>query len=227
MWILIKNEFDYNQILFSSIMSIVLIISSLIVYQPIEDLPSGILMFWMMLLVCQFWVNFRHKENRDLQYARLPVSIGRIAASRILVIILISFSMIGLLILSQIILRHGTIIKWRGSFVAFGIIIFIFSSYFVLRDLFLYFLRNNSIFPISKDTAILLLVFLALILNILGIFAFYRAQKGELKIFKIFDFFRFNPLFNTVGGIVQFIILWGLMSVLSIFTYGWRKSYLE
>ena len=230
MWQILRAEFSYNKILFLSLFSFVPVLAYVTIHPPIEDFPVGIMMFWLMFMTAQFWIIFRNKENRDYQQVRLPVSTGRIALVRLGMVAGFCVSMIALCCAAQVILNPGGPIVFKGMLVAFGIILLPFSTYFILRDLILFFLRNNRVFKFTKERTITVLIFVGLLLNLLGVYYFFVGLRGpepSSGLIRMIRFVKYDPLFTTELGIAKFLTGCLIFSGLSVVTFAQRKSYLE
>lgn len=226
---ILKAEFSYNKVLFLSLLSFVPGLAYVTIHPPLEDFPMGIMMFWLMFMSAQFWIIFRNKENRDYQQVRLPVSTGRIALVRLGMVALFCVSMIALCCVIQVILRPTGPVVFKGMLVAFGIILFLFSTYFILKDLILFFLRNNRVFKFTKEHTKTVLMFIALLLNLLGFYYFFVGLRGSEPsgLIQMIRFIKYNPLFTTELGIAEFLTGCLGFSGLSVVTFTRRKSYLE
>lgn len=223
-------EFGYNKVLFLILLSFVPALAYITIHPPMEDFPMGIMMFWLMFMSAQFWIIFRNKENRDYQQVRLPVSTGGIAMVRLGMVALLCVSMIALCCATQVIVKPAGPVVFKGMLVAFGIILLLFSTYFILRDLILFFLRNNRVFKLTKEHTKTVLIFVALLLNLLGVYYFLvglRGSEPSSGLIRIIRFFIYNPLFTTELGIAKFVIGCLIFSGFSVVTFLRRKSYLE
>jgi hypothetical protein len=226
MWRLIRSEFDYNRKLFLGLVAVIPLLSLLVVY-PIEDFSPNLLAFTMTLLMLQNWAVFRNKEKRVCQQIRLPLSLRRIALTRILLVMIASS---GYLVLYAFIC-FGLMTSGRVNYVAlsmiFGIILLVFSVYFILRDLLLDFFRKLGL---TKERMIVALLLVVVGLNILGVYVMIQTNTSgtaPLPVRATFDFLRRNNPFGGEYGAVKFLALSALLASLTVISFERRKSYLE
>jgi len=230
MWRILITEFNYNKILFLVLFGLVPIIAYMAVYPPLEDMPATMLLFCVMLMPIQNWIIFRNRENRDRGHALLPVSVVLRALERMGLIVILCAAMITTYCFIQFIVNPARPVAFMGAVVAFGIILIIFSIYFILRDLLLFVLRNNRLFKLSKERSKTVLIFLVLILNLLGIYYFLIGLDGRMEssgLIRMIRFIKYDPLFTTGSGIIQFMSGCLLFAGLTILTSAGRKSYIE
>ncbi len=225
MFHIFKAEFDYNKFVLFGTLAFVIPIC--ILEAMLEDLPHFYIIipiFWIAF----FWIMIRNKEIREYYLVHLPLSRCKLALARIGMIILYS-----LIIMVFYGLIHF-IFQFRGSanypvstknlVVYFMIVIFIFSTYFIFRDITLFFLRTNRFFKLKKEQSTTILLFTMLLLNILGVFAFIMRPP---LIGKIFKFFIHDNLFADMNNVIKFSAISLALAVLSIASYSRRKAYLE
>jgi len=225
---LINTEFIYNKYLFIGAFCLVPVLGYHKVHPIAEDVPLGIFIFMIIVMTATNWNTFRNKENRDYQIARLPISHFHKALSRIGMVIIpgIIISMIYDMTLLLLGVResqafHSILIPW-------GLVIAIMSIYFILRDLFLHFLRNNRLFPMNKERTKTLLVSLLLAINLLGFYFFISSVTEKLDFIGIiFRFFGHHPLITTLAGNAIWMGCSLVIAGLSLLTYRIRRYYLE
>ena len=230
MWHIIRTEFRYNKILFLSVLSFVPIVAYLAVYPPMEDLPHGIFLFILFQIPIQNWIIFKNRENRDRQQAQLPLSRATISGARIGLLVSYGVFVIAVYSLLRFVLKPNWPVGLFGALVAFGIILIIFSTYFILRDLLLFFMRNNRLFQFTKERTKMTLIFIVLGLNLLGIYYFLVALDGPTEtsaLVRMIRFIKYDPLLNTGAGIIKYMSGCLLFSLLSILTYSRRSVFLE
>lgn len=134
MWHILITEFNYNKILFLVLFGLVPIIAYMAVYPLLEDMPTAMILFLVMLMPIQNWIIFRNRENRDRQHAHLPVSVVLRALARMGLIVILCAAMITIYCFIQFIVNPARPVAFMGAVVAFGIILIVFSIYFILRD---------------------------------------------------------------------------------------------
>ena len=225
MFHIFKSELDYNKFAFLAALSFVIPIYILEVM--LEDLPKFYVivpMFWIGL----FWIMIRNKETREFYFVHLPISRCKLAVTRIGMIVLYSLIIMTFYVLIRFIFRiRGTAnypVSAQNLVVYFAIVIFLFSVYFIIRDLTLFFLRSNQFFKLTKEQSKTILLFAMLLVNILGVFALI-AQPTLIG--KIFEFFIHDNPFADVNNVIRFSALSLALAVLSIASYTKRKAYLE
>jgi hypothetical protein len=225
MFKIFKAEFDYNKFAFLGALSFVIPIC--ILEAMLDDLPNFYIivpMFWIGL----YWIMIRNKETREFYFVHLPLSRCKLALVRIGMIILYSFIIIGFYELIHFIFQfRGSAnypVSIRNLVTYFAIVLFIFSTYFIVRDLILFFLRSNRFFKLKKEQSKTILLFAMLLVNILGVFALIIRP---ILIGKIFEIFIHDNPFADVNNVVRFSAISLALAVLSIASYTRRKAYLE
>lgn len=226
MWHLIRSEFDYSRKLFLGFVAVIPLLSLLVVY-PIQDFSPNLLAFTMPLLMLQNWAVFRNKEKRGYLQMRLPVSLRHIALTRILLVTLASSCYLVL----YAFICFGLMTSGRVNYVAlsiiFGIILLVFSVYFILRDLLFDFFRKLGF---TKERMLVALLLVMVGFNILGVYVMIQTNTSgtaPLPVRATFDFLRRNNPFSGEYGTVKFLALSALLASLTVVSFGRRKSYLE
>ena len=225
MFYIFKAEFNYNKYVFLGVLAIVIHVC--ILEAMLEDLPHFYIiipMFWMGL----YWIMIRNKQIREYYFVHLPLSRCKLALARIGMIILYSLIILGFYELIHFIFQfRGSAnypVSTKNLVVYFVIVLFIFSAYFIVRDLTLLFLRNNRFFKLTKEQSKTILLFSMILLNILGVFALIMRPT---LIGKIFEFFIHDNPFADVNNVMRFSVVSLALAVLSIVSYNRRKAYLE
>jgi hypothetical protein len=225
MFYIFKVEFNYNKLALFGAISFVIPIC--ILEAMLEDLPNFYIivpMFWIGL----YWIMIRNKEIREYYFVHLPLSRCKLALARVGVIISSSFITLGFYELIHFIFRFRGSANYPVSIknltVYFTIVLFIFSTYFIVRDFTLFFLRSNRFFKLTKEQSKTILLFAMLLVNILGVFALF---VRPVLIGKIFEFFIHDNPFADVNNVIRFSAISLALAVLSIASYSKRKAYLE
>ena len=225
MFRIFKAEFDYNKYAFGGILAFVIPIC--ILEAMLEDLPTFYIiipMFWIGL----FWIMIRNKEIREYYFAQLPLSRCKLALARIGMIILYSLIIMGFYELIPFIFKFrgpaNYPVSTKNLVTYFAIVLFIFSTYFIIRDFTLFFLRSNRFFKLNKEHTKTLLILIAVVLNLLGVFAFIARPA---IIVNIFEFFIHNNPLADLNNVIRFSAISLALAVLSIASYTRRKAYLE
>lgn len=225
---ILNMEFSYNKYLFIGTLCFTPFLAYHKIHPVAEDVPLGTFIFMIMFLPAMTWNTSRNKENREYQLAQLPISRFRMALSRIGMVIITGLMVSILYSGSLFILGFREVQAFHSSLVPLGLIIGLFSLYFVLRDLFLNFLRNNTIFPMNRERTKTLLMAIVLGLNLLGFYFFFTAAKQKLDfVGTFFRFFAHHPLIITLGGNAIWMACSLLLAGLTLITFSVRKSCLE
>lgn len=221
---MMRAEFSYSQFSFLGLLLFIPIIC--IVEITTEDVP-GFLILLVLYLPLQVWITLRNKENRDFLQVRLPVANWQIAAARILLVITFSLVVVPLYKLIYILFAPEPRPYQGNPLVYAGMIVLGFSIYFMMRDLFLVFLRKIGI---TKERMIMILLFIAIGLNIVGVYYFVTFSAVGAPLTYIRPFLEFlvgrSPLHSGLG-LIKFLLVCGLSALITIITYGIKKSYLE
>jgi hypothetical protein len=236
MWTLIKSELKYYKIHFLFWFNLLLLLVFIQAWLPLlptfmqegmNPVTFSFVLFWIIFLMFQMWVTLRNKENRTFQLISLPISYFSIAVARILMIL---FPCVLLLLISTILIFVGdfpTSNVLRRLIIINGIIISVFSLYFIIRDLFLPFFRRIGL---SKERIIAGALLLGVALNLLGLLVFIKTKSGNAN----FNFFNkihnilvtYNP-FSGDYGLIKFVLFFMSLAFLSVITFSRSKSYLE
>jgi len=225
MFKIFKAEFDYNKFAFLGALSFVIPIC--ILEAMLDDLPNFYIivpMFWIGL----YWIIIRNKEIREYYFVHLPLSRCKLALARVGVIILSSIITLAFYELIHFIFRFRGSANYPVSIknltVYVTIVLFIFSTYFIVRDFTLFFLRSNRFFKLTKEQSKTILLFAMLLVNILGVFALVVQPT---LVGKIFEFFIHDNPFADVNNVIRFSAISLTLAALSIASYSRRKAYLE
>jgi hypothetical protein len=108
-----------------------------------------------------------------------------------------------------------------------GVIISLFSIYFIIRDLFIHFIRRIGL---SKERVISAALLLGVVFNLLGLLVFIKVKDGKMS-FTFLDTIReyiigYNP-FSGELGLLKFFIFFTALAIISIFSFNRCKTYLE
>lgn len=183
----------------------------------------------LLFLVVQNWLSFKSKEKRDRLIARLPKSQMVIGGLRIAMI----FSGAILIIFVYKVMHVVLDIQGHANYPVTGwkllshvsLVLFFFSLYFIITDILTPRLREMINFELIKERFLQILIFLALVLQILGIVAFMT--KAPNIVTNIFDVLFFNNPLDVVRNIQIFAVISLSFAVLSTFTFSKRKNYLQ
>ncbi len=225
MWQLLKTEFSYNRTVFLAVLAFVIPIC--VLEAMLEDLPSFYVIF-PMLWSGMFWNTLRNKEIREFSLVRLPLSRCQLGVARMLKIILPALvTVAGYELIHFLFGFRGSAnypVSNKNLVVYFVIVMFIFSAYFIIRDITLFFLRSNRFFKLTKERSKTILILVTIVLNLLGIIAFIARPA---IIGKIFEFFIHKHPFADVNNVIKFSAISLMLAALTIVSYNKRKEYLE
>jgi len=220
---IIKAELNYNKRLILGFFCF-LPITWILALNELEALPPTYIMFWLVFIMVQNWNSFRNKERREYQIQVLPLSNWRIAAARLMMVVLLSIPVIFIYYLILFIIQPGRFLDFMALLRPFSILMLMFSVYFLLRDSLLYFMRNNNIFNITKDrsvTILILLVFWGVVISFMGLLIKPSGLRGIIE-FVI----ALNP-FQGQYGLEKLYSLSLILALFTLITFNRRKSYLE
>ncbi len=223
MWYLIKSEVSYLTLLLVIIIG--LIPATFYLENTIEDFSNMPLLALMFILV-QNWNTMRNKERREFKIFLLPVSLLKISMARISIVAVYCLIIITEYELLSIVFPYQPISYKIPSSALIGIILLGFSSYFILRDLLLYFFRRIGL---TAQRMIMILVIAGVGFNILGVYAFIEAKQSNSRgiIGKIIDtIIAYNP-FRGEYGAYKFLMISLFFALLTLLIYPKRKAYLE
>ena len=122
---------------------------------------------------------------------------------------------------------HANMNVYKKCLISFEIILFGFSVYFILRDLFLGFFRKIGF---TKNNIIVGLFLIILGFGLLGFyFLFITASTGEppIQLKPVISFIKINNPFGSEPGIAIFMAVSIILAISTIFSYSYRKSYIE
>jgi len=220
MYKILKAELNYHKL---SWYSIVLLIPLILLYTG-EESESGthFIIFLFPYLMINTIIPPRYKEKRDRLFTLLPIVNWHIALERIVLIIavvslyLISYSALYALIYPNQPSNFNSITLF------FGIIIFIYSIFFIINDIFVHTLKHGS-----DDRGALtkfkggMIIFIA-ILMLAGFYALYAKPPGLLIFYNLIA--ENNP-FSGEFGEIKFVFVSLLLAMISVFTFAKRRSY--
>lgn len=227
MWYLLKTEFDYNKTAFLG--ALAFIIPICVLELLLEDLPHFYIIF-PMLWSGMFWNMVRNKEVREFSLVRLPLSRRQLGAARLLMIILPALIILGCYASIHFMFRFRGSANYPVSTINlvayFGLTLFVFSSYFIIRDLTLVFVRTNRFFRLTKDQLKIILFFVLLSLNVLFAFTFTLNSHSQ-SFDSVFNFFFRDSPFSDINNVLRFSAISLALAALTIVSYNSRKEYLE
>jgi hypothetical protein len=191
-------------------------------------------MFWLnwAMFIGSFFVTGIYREKRDRLFACLPVPRQKTAALRILLVFVpwVSNTLLFFLFLwlngrLPLFFNHPT---YSLTFCTHFGVLFFWAGYMVWkRDLKSVFKGTGRIFAVPiKEIVTFVLEFLVVLLYLFFIFSpQFKLNRGIVKdpnhpLVKLF-----SQLYESMPGLVFFLLLGLGMSLLSVFTFLRRKSY--
>jgi len=233
MWHFIKSDISY----YRSMIAVLFVMMALFFFvqrYTAEDLDF---MAVILVFVLVNPVNTcRIKEKRDRQHALLPLSIGRIAAGRLLSVLFPCLAGFVFYTLLHILFEpdaggppsHGA--HFEKMMVQFGIALLIFSIFFILRDVYFFSTRSRMISRMGGSSFLIMFLLGFMVLGSLGLYAFTAtSETGKPPAFLVYmmDWTeKYNP-FGGYYGAAKFLIFSLLFSSLSILSFCRRKSFVE
>lgn len=224
MWHIIKAELIYHKYTFLGFLAFV----PLVCYYEfvISEIRIGyVLIISYMLTV--FWNVLRNKEKRESQLICLPLSIRRIAAIRILMLVVLCIGASLLYSLIYVVLNFRSPEESIKLLAYLGIILFGFSIYFAFRDLgFEFFVKLGF----TKKRVIPIVIVLGVGIQLLTLYAILQTRSSG-QIHAIMNYldkinWLFDPSVNNLQITLFFIFSLGL-AYLTLFTFGYRRSYIK
>ena len=219
---LLKAEVGYNWIH----LVVIFFVPLIFVYQMAASSENLNFLYVLFAFITINNMNtFRIKEKRDRFHVLLPLSGYKIALARIgSIVIMPCFVIYVVYIFLHLLYGEARTIIDLSMLVGFGILNCFFSAFFVLYDLFSDFLRKYS------SRILLGLVLLGGVINLLGVFVFIRTKNAggiPSALADIIEFVISNNPFAGEYGVEKFLVLSILLSLLSVTTFGRRRSYVE
>jgi len=222
MWQVLKAELNYNKLIFLGFMALVPLIY--LIEVNLEDMPRYFTLILLFLMEFYF-IFFSYKEKRHISQALLPLSKHEIGFARIFAIfvsslfILIVYAAIGIYLEWDRSISY--VMNYNSIMIFVGIIILIFSVFFIFMDTLVYRLKNNRYISLNNEQVRNLLIFFALVINMLGVYVNIARPKTFLKIVV----FLFTLEINFKDVIILLLISLSTM-IISTRTYAKRKSYI-
>jgi hypothetical protein len=225
MWNLVLSEFAYFKRIWVPFFCIAPFVGLYSIHPLLEDLSPVYILAQMMFLATLYWMIYRNREKRDRYVMRLPLSLAKLGAVRLLTIAM--GIAIHVLLYIPFPLFAGKPLSFSGFLIALGFIVSLFSIYFIFRDTLFLFLRRIGL---TSNRVLVIAVFLGLGLNILGMrIALQAKTTGKVPVFvdAIANFLiRDNP-FTGEFGLLKFLLCSALLTFLSILAFKRRRSYVE
>lgn len=224
MFQVIKAELDYNRKLILGCFALILLVC---IY---EVAISGVRIGYVLIVIYMlttFWNIFRNKEKRDYQLSRLPLTVRQIAGVRFIMICLACVTISLSYYLLYLAFNFRTPDEPVKLIAYTGIILFGFSIYFMLRDFRVVSLKKIRL---SRNRFKAILILIVLGLNFLTIYSIIQLKtSGEVPpLIHYLD--KINLLADPPANsseIAIFLVVSLVLAYSTIFTFNWRKTYLE
>ena len=169
---LIKSEISYLKLLVIIMFALIPLVVFL--QTALEDVGNFILLAVLFLLL-QNWNSFRNKERREYQNILLPLSARKLAISRMVIVIIFCLTVVLFYRMIQLFFPAELFAYNITNPVLIGIIVLLFSIYFILRDLFLVFFRRIGL---TAPRMVMLIAFIGISLNILGVAVLIQTKSS-------------------------------------------------
>ena len=220
---LIKSELKYNRFMLLIFMSLAPLVFLLEV--SIENMPRFFL--YLVLFLLQFYyILFFSKEKRQIRFAILPVKNKTLGFFRLIYLIVLNLFIIGFYLSIGLIYKSLPNLTYSRHLVSIliylSIDMIIFSLFYIFRDKIYEVLRSNRFFTIDKETGRNIIIFVALILNVLGVYV--NIAKPHLFISIIEFIFESRP---DAGDAIIFMAVSICFIYIAGRTYSSRKSFLD
>jgi len=217
-------EMRYHRHLF--MIYIILTIAVPFLERALEDGGRFYLAMLLFLLI-QNWLALKSKEKRDRLLVILPLPIVSIAAMRLIMILVGAFVLVLFYKGMHAILgiqghANYPVTPWRIVHY-YSVVLFMFSIYFIATDLIAPRMRERSQFEVIKERFLQILMGLALLLNIFGIYAMLKRPDFLITVFELL--YVRNPFIET-ANVQLFLVFSVFLAALSVVSFGRRKNYI-
>ena len=243
MWQLLKAELNYSKSILIIAYGSVLLIGILLIVGPqlflVPEIPLvrkirvllWIILFftWIAFVVCFIGIA-AGKEKRNRLYLKSPVSVRQIGMVRIFIILFIWIGFVALFFLFLLISGSISVFFADSSlylcFCTLTGAAFFWTAYVIwMNDLKTYIDNKKKVLGISLKNIITIFIKLSLVIIYLFFlfsphFIFPKIPGQSLKSI-------FNWLYESVPGVIFFLMVGIGVSLLSVVSFGHRKSYVE
>jgi hypothetical protein len=227
MWKIVRAETRYNSINFVVFLAIVPLLHAMQAGWGSSSGRAGgyaaLLSFIMAMLMVNGW-SVRHiREKRDYELAQLPLSVKKVAAARILMVMLPLAVFVAWYVGLQVAFPPRAHVNIRVPVMIWGLLVMAYSLAFIFRDRFI----GTKALMRGKVLLVGTLGVL-LIVNLWAMMAVDRAgARGEARpwIIKVFDFVeRHKPTTSNLNMMVWLAVSL-VLAYLTIETYVRRRSH--
>lgn len=240
MWRIIKAEISY---LFSYQKSALLFIYGLIPifgileiwkmslrpgrYPIVDDMPMAYLVALVIYFILLNWNAYGNKELRIRIHFRLPLTLYQLALTRIVMVLLVCLGVVAAYALFHLLFNPRGVVAPERFLVISAAFLLLFSLYFLIRDLLLDFFRRIGF---TKNRVMIAAMLLGLGFNLLGILVLIQTTAtghSFLPVEQILGFIIESNPFRGEHGLPRFLGAALGMGVVTVFTYRFRRSFLE
>ena len=225
MWPLIRSEYRYNLGFVAAMPVLVMLMVYNTLYEPIEDLPSGLLFVNFSFIAILNWMALRNKAHRERQWGACPVAAWRRGLARASIWVGMGIWCLALYYGPLALLAPE---KLSANMLApMGLLLTLIGFSYLIRDVVLDSLRNNRFFTLTPERSKAILVGLILGINLLGVVAFMVPGIAKAWIIPVVRAIVHHWLMTTARG---GLILMGVavaLAVLSGVSYARKRSFLE
>ncbi|MFQ5633584.1 MAG: hypothetical protein ACE5I1_32875, partial [bacterium] len=166
MWRLIKTEFHYSNKNIALVLTFI-IPGALLYMRSSPTTGTSAMLFPLVTATIFQLLVFRSMEKRDRKYALLPLSIRQLAAVRLSLFLIPCLGFYGVYIILQLIFKDAGP-RWQhdiyDEMMFFGLILFGFSVYFILHDLYASFSRRAQ--KAETDLIVMIVLVVAIMLGV-------------------------------------------------------------
>ena len=222
MWRIIRAEVSYHKYMFLAFLAAM---PALIIHEmigPVERVHPAFIIWMLVFLPVNFWVAFRAKDKRELQFMQLPVKAWEIGAARVIVVLGSALVSTALYTALHVIVTPSAPLHIKAFLVSVAGVTFLYSIVFIVTDRVLGY-RGLS------DAKIWITVIMAFMVvgNLYLLLATRRMRRagGEPPLFirAISYFFEHHPFSTNLHTTVTVCVIVAL-ALLSVWTFTRRKT---
>lgn len=222
MWHIIKAEVSYHRYLFLAFLAAM---PALIVHEmvgPVERVHPSFIIWILVFLPINFWVSFRAKDKRELQYSQLSIPAWEIGAARILIVLMSAIASMAFYAILHVIVVPSAPLHIKAFLVSTAGVVFLYSVVFIITDRVLGY-RGLS------DAKIWITVVLAFMvlgnLYLLVATRRLRGTRGEPPFFirAIEYIFEHHPFSTNLHTTLTVCVI-AALALLSVWTFTRRRT---
>jgi hypothetical protein len=189
---------------------------------PVERVHPAFLIWMFVFLPVNFWVAFRAKDKRELQFMQMPIRAWEIGAARVLVVLGSALVSTAVYMVLHVIVTPSAPLHIKAFLVSVAGVVFLYSVVFIVTDRVL---GHRGL----ADAKIWITVVLAFMVlgNLYLLVATRRARRlsaePPLFIKAISYFFEHHPFSTSLHTTVTVCVVVAL-ALLSVWTFTQRKT---